>query len=763
MTSIGPGPESVDVQLFAPSPTSARWDIATWDGASWASAAWQSVDCDVVEASFVRGVTDEAGVLSQSGAGPMDLSTLDPNRELDPSNADGPYFGSIAPGTPIRLLAGAPSFVGVWAGWIDEATYDVATQRGRVRCIDAVAQLAQAQIPDGTVLPNTLRARVRAIVSAVGLGTVVSVAPEVSTPDWVTNPSFDGGSLSGWQNVGLGSATAVHPAGGGPPVPVGAGGDWVVRLVSSAGGSFRGPQPTVPTQAGVTFTASGWTRRINLPGSGAASLQIRTRDIAGTLLQSSTGNAVVNDGSWEQVATSLAITNAATATVELWCALPSAAGETHEFDALSLIGPDLSATLPDDPPVAPFDGKAIAAWTAIQNAALDALTLVWLDPDGMLRFTSWGGLPDAAVSIGCAPAGDTGTWLGGLSTVVYGLSSAAIRNRVRAYSSGTTWSPYQDDAPSIARYGARPVDVDRVVPDFANWSARILADRADAGLTVTLGEVRPYSQAELAALLAIGATGPQVVRIADADHPPPIDDSVGIVGTAGRVTSAGWSFRYVTSIPRVDWDAVTPKPPDPPIPPPQPYHTETRTYIATSDALLALTSGGAKYGAGASSTLPVGAWSGWTYRSCIQLPAIPWTAIRRIVSAKLRIRTTTQVRVGFGSSPTIEVQRITGSWSAGSSSSPSSGNAVVYPGPTTTSAGAKRSDITKSSNVDTDIDITAIATAWAPSSIGGSAAPQRGVMLLPGSGSTADTTEVWPVEQGGAARPSLILTVEVFD
>jgi hypothetical protein len=605
VTSIGPGPESVELQLYAPSPNAARWDRSTWDGGLWTFSAWQTVACDVVEASYVGGVTDEAGVLSQSGAGPMDLSTLDPNRELDPSNASSPFFGSVAPGTPVKLRGGAAgAMVDVWNGWIDEATHDIATQRGRVRCINAIALLAQAEVPDATVLPNTLRARTRAVIAAVGLSRSIELYAESTDPD----------------------------------------------------------------------------------------------------------------------------------------ALP-------------------------DPAVAPHDGKAAAAWTIIQNAALDALTLVWIAPDGIVRFTSWGALPDAVVSLGCAPAGDGGTWIGGLSTIEYGVTAAAVRNRVRAWSATDVWTAYQDDGESIARYGARPLDVDRVVPGFAAWSARILADRADAGLSVTLGEVRPYTIAELNALLAIAQTGPQVIRVYDDEHGAVIDDSVAIVGRTGRVTPAGWSFRYVTSIPRVEWDAVEPPPPivPPVIPPPDPYHTETRTYVATSDALLALTSGGSKYGAGAATSLPVGTWSGWTYRACIQLPAIPWTKVRRIVSAKLRVRTSTQVRIGFGSSPTIEVQRITGSWSAGSSSSPSSGNAVVYPGPATTTAGAKRQNITTAQSTDQDIDITAIATAWAPAAIAGSGAAQRGVMLLPGSGSGADTTEVWPVEQGGAARPSLILVVEVFD
>ena len=44
-----------------------------------------------------------------------------------------------------------------------------------------IAYLAQADLPKGLTLPNTLRTRVRAIVSAVGLSTIVPVAPEVRT------------------------------------------------------------------------------------------------------------------------------------------------------------------------------------------------------------------------------------------------------------------------------------------------------------------------------------------------------------------------------------------------------------------------------------------------------------------------------------------------------------------------------------------------------------------------------------------------------
>jgi len=596
----GPGPGSIAIEIYAPPASTGRWDRSTWDGGIWGSPAWQQVACEVTEAHYRWGVTDEVGILSVPDAGPLDLTTFDPDRTLDPSNPNSPYFTSIGPGTPMRVRKIGATATVVWTGYIDEAEYDVAAGRGRIRCVDGVAYLAQADLPAGLALPNTLRARVRAIVSAAGLTTIVPVADEPAT------------------------------------------------------------------------------------------------------------------------------------------------------DA------------PPDPAVSPYDGQEQTAWGAILDAAEDALTFVWLGPAGRLWFTSWGAFPDADVSLGCGDAAE-GPWVEGIETIAYAASAAGIRNQVRAWSAANTPTATVPDAASVGKYGGRLFAADRIVPAFSTWASRILADRAGAGLSVDLGTVRPQSETELDRLLSIASVGPCIVRVRDDSHPPVIDQDVAVVGASVRITEAGWSFEFVTTIPRAEWEQVEPPPVIPPEPPPNPYHTETRTYIATSDALLALTSGGAQYGAGAADSLPVGVWSGWTYRGLIQFPTIPWTKIRSVVSATLRLQTSSQVRVGFGSSPTIELRRITGSWSAGSSSSPSGGNAVVYPGPSTTTTGLVRANVTTAQNAAVAIRVDAIARAWAPAAAGGSAAAQRGIALYPGSGGGADTTEFWPVEKGGSARPTLDLVLEVFD
>ena len=121
------------------------------------------------------------------------------------------------------------------------------------------------------------------------------------------------------------------------------------------------------------------------------------------------------------------------------------------------------------------------------------------------------------------------------------------------------------------------------MPDRATWAGRILADRADAGLEVAVGELRPYTVAELALLLdgaarRAGASSGS----ATTTHGELVDLDVAVIGAArrGHADTAGGSV-IVTMISRAEWEHVTPEPPEPPIPPPDPWHVETRTYVAT--------------------------------------------------------------------------------------------------------------------------------------------------------------------------------------
>jgi hypothetical protein len=770
--AIGPGAESVGVKIWAAAPGSARWGRALWGGGVWGSPDWRAVGCDVTEAVVKWGASQESGILSIAEATEIDLTTLDPNRELDPLNTASPYYGAVKPGTAVRVSGYAPGELVAGTGYIDEVSYDLASARGRIRAIGGISYLAQAQLPAGVVLPNTLRARVRAVVAAVGLGGIVPVQPEPSPTERAANGGFETGP-AGFGSTSWDGWIASSPNGGtGIAVETGSGGEGarLCRLQGVAGvASTMAQRAYIRVAPGATYVLT--VRGAVFAGSNAARVLVDARRDDGSavtfgamvltfangipLTAQSTQYTVPADGSVTQL--SLALT---------FQTQPAAATDVAKFDEVSLLGLEAGTEIEADPPVAPYDSSsARPAWQVITEAATDALVYVYTDPLGMLSFRSWGGFTDAPISLGCPPddADPGDQWLRGLSTIDTTAAGDAVRNSIRAYSAGTTWQPAATDTASLALYGPRPFDVERVVPDFANWAARILADRADAGLDVAVGEVRPYTVAELAALLQTQLGGPSIVRVRDDAHGELVDLDVGLIGARVGVTPTGWRFGLATMLSRVDWDAITPEPPVPPIPPVGAWHVETRTYIGSSDALLALTSGGAKYGAGAAGSLPIGVWSGWTYRALLAFPAIPWTKIRALRTATLKLRTTTQVRVGFGGSPKTELRRITAAWSAGSASAPSSGNAVVWPGPSTTSSGAVTSSLPTSQNADKSIRCDDIVRAWAPPAVGGAGLAQYGIRLGEVSSSGSNTGEVWPVEQGGAARPTLELVLEVYD
>jgi hypothetical protein len=761
--SIGPGVESVGVQLWAAAPGAARWGRSTWGGAAWAGSAWRQVGCDVAELTHRWGAAQESGILSVAQAGELDLGTMDPGRELDPINTASPYYGAVRPGTPVRVVGYSPAERILATCFIDEASHDLASSRGRIRAVDGIAYLAQAQLP-AMALPNTLRARVRAIVNAVGLAGVVPVEPEAINGEWIPNGGFesvdnaaaDYAQPVGWAFYPDGSNCSAHR------IPSFAhDGERLLEIYNADTTGRIGYRLLTGLQPGGVYAVNAWGHHAGR----VASLVLKDPDNNFEIIYQR-DTLVADPAVPTQFASGTFTATGTRAQIELgYLGTAPVAGTYSRFDSVSIVGPT-TPPLETDPPVAPHDAtQTVGAWAAITAAALDALTYVWVDPTGMLRFRSWGGFSEAPISIGCKPADadPADQWLVGLSTIEPTVSGDAVRNSVRAYSSGTTWQPAATDAASIATYGPRPFDVDRVVPDFAVWAGRILADRADAGLELAVGQVRPYTVAELDALLATQLAGPAVIRVRDDAHGELVDLDVGMIGAQVGMTPAGWRWALVTLLSRVEWDAIAPEPPEPPTPPAGTWHTETRSYIATSDALLALTSGGSKYGAGASSSLPVGVWSGWTYRGLIRFPAIPWTKVRAVTSATLKLQTTDQVRVGFGSSPKVEIRRITSDWSAGSASSPSSGNAVVWPGPSTTGSGAVTSSLPTGENAAKSIRVDAIARAWAPASIGGSGALQYGIRLGEASSSSSNTGEVWPVEKGGAARPTLELVLEVFD
>lgn len=402
-------------------------------------------------------------------------------------------------------------------------------------------------------------------------------------------------------------------------------------------------------------------------------------------------------------------------------------------------------------PAAAADGT-IGVWDWLLQVAADILRATWVDPDNVLRFRSYGEPRDLGLAVG----GDGIP----MEDLVPSSSLDAVYNVVTAKEVTGGALRTATDVESVQAYGSRRLDRDRAAPDAAWWVANVLADRSQASLDYQPRTLRLRDAQDLADLVAAGMA--DTVRVLVESAAPAVEVAATLVGMALRVTPEdGWSADVQVYVPASSWDdSYTP----PPIEPPPVTTTRvTRTYTATKDSRLALTSGGAKYGSGAEGQLPVGAGSGWRNRAIIDVPAIPWAGVVKVVSATLRVTTSSQVNVAFGSSPKVEARRITSSWSEGSASSPSGSNAVVYPGPSTTTSGAKQTSVTKSEGARIGLDVSAIVRAWAPVAAGGSAAKQYGVALYsPAEDSTTYTTEFLSRETGSSgSRPVLELVLDI--
>lgn len=197
--------------------------------------------------------------------------------------------------------------------------------------------------------------------------------------------------------------------------------------------------------------------------------------------------------------------------------------------------------------------------------------------------------------------------------------------------------------------------------------------------------------------------------------------------------------------------------------------TSTKTLTASADATVALS--GSNLGGGADAHLPVGLYSGFTYRSLAKF-SLSWTGVSKIVSARLYLRTSDQNHLAFGSTPRMKIQRLTTSWSEGSVSSDGAGswsgsNAVVYPGPSATSTDeVDTGTITRSENTWVSYDITGIVEAWAPSTVQahdgtpGGGQTNNGLRLVSfDEASTSRTTEFYS-RNGSTGDPYIKLTYQ---
>jgi hypothetical protein len=133
----------------------------------------------------------------------------------------------------------------------------------------------------------------------------------------------------------------------------------------------------------------------------------------------------------------------------------------------------------------------------------------------------------------------------------------------------------------------------------------------------------------------------------------------------------------------------------------------TTTWNVSKDSRVARrTSDSWEAGSGASDGLPVGLYSGYLYRTLLGF-SYSFTGMVSITSAVLWVKTSDQNHVAFGSDPDMYVQRLTESWSEGTSDGLSASNAVHWGNqPAATTTNRATVDVTTSESTWESVTIT---------------------------------------------------------
>jgi hypothetical protein len=705
------------------------------------------------------GADDPAGLLTVPAAGGWDVQTYDPKRVLDPANGASPNAAFLRPGRAMRIGVRTPTgFEVIRQGLIDEVRHDVYSKTGSLRGTDIVPLIVAAKIPalaaPDPLLPLTLRARAQYLIDKAGLHNLVPV--ESGKINGIVNGDFEANpSALGWRWDGGGSFFPEPQPQGTLPFEGGA-----IRANLNVPGPDVGNYPSLwsatpmPVIPGQSYTLDAWH-------SAVGTQRMRSQRIEWLDGNQQNPSGLMHehlltdptDGVWRRYTdTYVAPEGAVFAVVRLFVYEINIPPQDHYalWDNVSLIGPD--PTLLIDPPVGPlpFD-QDVSVWSAIGTSAYDALHAMWIDRFGMLRFRSFGTPRDHGFQIG----GNNGI---PISTLETNASMQNIYTVVRAFDQDAPDVPIIKTNPiAIEVYGSIPLTREKPVPDADFWATNVLNDRSGSALQYKTGTLYPRTPDELRALIELEMI--DTAHIVADDIIPPLDLTARVLG--GRLiadTDVGWTAEVLSYIPASEWvDQEVPPivPPEPPVT----THQETRYYNANKDTRAARDSNGTALGSGTEGELPVGAWSGWRNRSFIGFASIPWTKVVSVDKCILELDTSSQVNIGFGSSPKVIVARVTQSWNEGSSSSPSGSNSTKYPGPSATSTHQVTKSVTRSENAAVSIDITAIARDW----MNGSA--QYGVRLISsGEDSTTYTTEFWSRENSSSGRrPRLVLTVTVED
>lgn len=812
---------NVQIEIFGPNPDSAKWDVALWDVDTWASIGWRNVTPQAMVCEVTWGADQPQGALTVCAAGSWQVTTYDPDRLLDPSNGASPFVASLRPGRPFRVVHINPTnFVVtvVRQGLIDEVTFNLVERTGTIKGSDNISLMAQANLPEkqneDTKMPGTLRARARYLLQKANLDLLVQVEsdgsdPLVTYPNRVLNGMVAPLPEAYW---GFGEDTGNFidsMPNGFPAVPSGtitrvaalAGTDGAIKADAGAGVTygnlFSDMGPTWAVLAWITWDGAGehyiydkiktraaggytgWRVQVGSDGSLRILVSNPTDGVI-TTLASSPGTiepnvkfhvAFVRDTVESRIYLNgqRIFTGApGPSPVGYDSTMIAKSGLNGTLDELGLwrnvilTDENISALYTDgsvlliDPPVGPAIDTEASVWNHILNAAYDALYACWIDRFGVMRFRSFGNPRDEGFAVG-------GTDGIPIENIEVNAGLAGVFTRIVAYDIDAPTTPVTAfDATKASIYGEITLRREPPVPDAETWANNLLLDRSGAALQYVPHTIYPQTVEHLMSIIDLGMMDVMHVIVESVD--PAIDVPSRILG--GKIvidTGTGWTAAVQGYIPANEWEEQETEPPEPEVPPdpgepPVATKEVTRYYDCVKDAVGAKEPGGRNYGAGTDGELPVGAWMGWKFRAFFDFEDIDFSdVVGDVVQAAIEVDTTTQVQVGFGSTPKVVIKRVTESWSEGNRDHPSYDNALIYPGPSCTSTNSKTIAVPDAENRAVELLITQMVRDWQHGS------KQYGVgMFSAGEDSEKYTTEFWARTNGTTSkRPRLRLTVKV--
>ena len=114
--------------------------------------ALSDITCEVLSAKWQWGAPNANGILTDVTTGQAEVALADPNRELDPLNAESPVIGRI--GNPARILIdGTPAFSGV----VTNIAHDAGQMVSTLNLADPLSLLHQQSVSIAWAVPRPRR------------------------------------------------------------------------------------------------------------------------------------------------------------------------------------------------------------------------------------------------------------------------------------------------------------------------------------------------------------------------------------------------------------------------------------------------------------------------------------------------------------------------------------------------------------------------------------------------------------------------------